>query len=265
MNIHSAARICLLVSLLVPVLHVLAVERDTAAGKQATPTTSAVESTTRETLPAQGNQTRPVYVPPRRGAPLTRVGGGTRGSDDPLPVVAVITPAHTGLAANPQPALYWYLSKATRTRFEFALVNDFEIEPIMEITSDGDMPAGFNRIDLAVHGVTLEPGIAYQWSVALVQDPVQRSADIVSSGRIEYVTPPAVLQARLENATPVEAVHILAGAGYWYDTFAGLSIRIAAEPGNTILLEARADLLEQVGLADLTGRGVAGSGSGKVE
>jgi len=257
MNIHLASQVCLFASLFVTVLHVLAEEKGTGAEKQTITTTPAVETSTREQQQPKGNLTRPVYVPPRRGAPLTRVGGGTRGSDDPMPVVAVITPEHTGLAANPQPVLYWYLSKATGTRFEFALVNDFEIEPIMEITSDGDMPAGFNRIDLAEHGVTLQPGIAYQWSVALVQDPVKRSADIVSSGRIEYVKPPVVLQAQLENANQAEAVRILAEAGYWYDAFARLSEKIATELGNPALLEARTALLEQVGLATLTGDGMA--------
>jgi len=256
MNIHSASQVCLFASLLVSVPHVLAEEKGITAEKQ-TIATPAVDTSTREKQSSAGNLTRPVYVPPRRGVPLTRVGGGTRGSDDLLPVVVVITPEHSGLAANPRPVLYWYLSKASGTHFEFALVNDLEIEPIMEITSDGDMPAGFNRIDLAERGITLQPGIAYQWSVALVQDPEQRSADIVSSGRIEYVRPPAALQAQLENANPAEAVRILAGAGYWYDAFAQLSERIAAEPGSTTLLDARAALLEQVGLANLTGDGMA--------
>ena len=127
------------------------------------------------------------------------------------------------------------------------------------------MPAGFNHIDLAERGITLEPGVEYKWSVVLVQDPGQRSVDIVSSGHIEYVKPPAALQAQLENATSVEAVRILAGAGYWYDTFAQLSARIAAEPGNSTLLEERAALLEQVGLADLTDSDADGLASGEVE
>jgi ABC-type branched-subunit amino acid transport system ATPase component len=73
------------------------------------------------------------------------------------------------------------------------------------------------------------------------------------------------MQAELENATPVEAVRILAGAGYWYDTFAQLSEMIAAEPGNSTLLEERAALLEQVGLADLTDSDADGLASGEVE
>ena len=251
MKIHSAAQISLLVSLLVAALYVLAVEKNTAAEKQTSTAIPAAETTNREKQPGNGNLERLVYVPPRRGTLLTRVGGSARNTDDPKPGVVVITPEHTGLTANPQPALYWYLSKAIGTRFEFALVNDLKVDPILHIISDGDMPAGFNHIDLAERGITLEPGVEYKWSVVLVQDPGQRSVDIVSSGHIEYVTPPAALQAELENATPVEAVRILAGAGYWYDTFAQLSGWIATDPGNSTLREERAALLKQVGLADL--------------
>jgi hypothetical protein len=251
MKMHSVAQVSLLVSLLVPVLCVLAVEKDAAVEIQNSATVPAVETATWEKQPVNANLKRLVYAPPRRGAPLTRVGGSARNTDDPKPGVVVIAPEHTGLTANPQPALYWYLSKSTGTRFEFALVNDLKVDPILHIISDGDMPAGFNHIDLAERGITLEPGVEYKWSVVLVQDPGQRSVDIVSSGHIEYVTPPAALQAELENAPPVEALRILAGAGYWYDTFAQLSEWIATDPGNSTLREERDALLKQVGLADL--------------
>jgi hypothetical protein len=265
MNMHSAMPFCLLTCLLVPVPLVLAAEIHTAEEKQNTKTTPAVEATSQEKQRTRGNPILPVYAPPRRGIPLTRVGASARGRHDSMPVVVVITPEHTGLTGTPQPDLYWYLSKATRTRFQFAIVNEVQVEPIMDISSNGDLPAGFNHIDLRAHDITLEPGIVYQWSVALVQDPVKRADDIISSGQIEYAEIPAALHAQLENATPDEAVRALAEAGYWYDTFARLSQMITAEPGNTTLQEERAALLEQVGLAGLTGNQAAGSDTRNAE
>ena len=52
-----------------------------AQGDQAKSTTSTIQS---------GG--KPVYKPPRRGAPGGRIGGGRRGPGDKTPVLPVITP-----------------------------------------------------------------------------------------------------------------------------------------------------------------------------
>jgi hypothetical protein len=267
MNTHSfTTRFCLLIVLMTVVLPVSAAENDPAdKGQHEKAVTDVDKAADRGKPEAKEDLTRPVYVPPRRGDPLIRVGGSTRGSDGSTPFVIVVTPEQTGITGSRQPELYWYLSKATRTRFRFVLVDDLEIEPIMEITSDSEQPAGFNHIDLAEHGITLEPGVVYQWSVALVQNPAKRSSDMVSTGQIEFIEMPTALQAKLAKATRQEAVHILARAGYWYDTFTRLSRMIAANPGDPILRNERAALLEQVGLAGLTSNHPGEPGSGTVE
>jgi len=190
----------------------------------------------------------PVYVPPKRGAPLARVGGGSRGVDDGLPYISVITPDHVGYTSLSQPVLYWYISEDMKTRFEFALINDDDIEPIVEVVSEQQMTAGLNSMNLADQGVTLQPGVAYQWSVALVSDANKRSSDIVSSGQIELIALTAEQRSALENASEDERVMVLAREGYWYDSFDGLSRLIASDPGNSELREQRAALLEQIGL-----------------
>jgi hypothetical protein len=190
----------------------------------------------------------PVYVPPRRGAPLVRVGAGSRGVEDGLPFIAVITPEHTGLSSMPQPLLYWYLSADMKTRFEFALVTNTAIDPIVELVFDQVMPAGWHSLDLAEHGVTLQPGVSYQWSVALVTDTDKRSADIVSSGRVEYLPLSHGQQQRIEQADATALPGIYAEEGYWYDSFAGLEALLAASPDDQRLQQQRAELLRQIGL-----------------
>ena len=190
----------------------------------------------------------PVYVPPKRGAPLARVGGGSRGIDDGLPYISVITPDHVGYTSLTQPVLYWYISEDMKTRFEFALINDDDIEPMVEVTSEQQMTAGLNSMNLADHGVSLEPGVAYQWSVALVSDANKRSSDIVSSGQIELLEMTGEQKVQLENASEHERVMLFAQQGYWYDSFASLSELIASDPGNSDLRAQRAALLEQIGL-----------------
>jgi hypothetical protein len=199
--------------------------------------------------------TMPVYVPPMRGAPVARVGGGTRGVGDDLPYVSVVTPEHTGYTSSAQPVLYWYLSEPVDTRFEFALINDNEIEPIMEIATERQMQEGLNYLDLAEHGVSLKPGIIYQWSVALVVQPEKRSSDIVSSGTIELVELNETQGAALAGADGLDTVIIHAREGYWYDAFTGLSRLIDASPDNVELIETRNALLRQVGLDEVADAG----------
>lgn len=58
----------------------------------------------------------PVYQPPLRGAPGGRVGGSSRGAGDELPSLYALAPDHTGLTAQEQPCLYWYLSQSDSLR-----------------------------------------------------------------------------------------------------------------------------------------------------
>jgi hypothetical protein len=197
----------------------------------------------------------PVYVPPMRGAPVARVGGGTRGVGDGLPYVSVVTPEQTGYTSSSQPVLYWYLSEAVDTRFEFALINDDEIEPILEIANERQMKKGLNFLDMAEHGVSLIPGVIYQWSVALVGQQEKRSSDIVSGGTIELVEMNKDQRAALAQADSADSVVIYAREGYWYDAFAGLSRLIDADPGNQELVAQRTDLLRQVGLDEVADAG----------
>ena len=194
-------------------------------------------------------ETTPVYRPPKRGAPLVRVDAGVRGAGGNQPYVAVITPEHTGYTSTPQPVLYWYVSGDMKTRFEFALVNNQAIEPIAEVVSEQAVAKGIHSINLAEQGVTLKPGVSYQWSVALVPDPGKRSSDIVSSGRVEYKPLTAAQIEALDKANPGEAVSLLARDGYWYDTFDRLSGLIGNNPGDSSLLGQRTALLEQIGMA----------------
>ncbi|MGD8311997.1 MAG: DUF928 domain-containing protein [Gammaproteobacteria bacterium] len=227
-----------------------AVKEEAAAAGKAQDAVPSVAVTPAAEKPGK-TDTMPVYVPPRRGAPLARVGGGTRGAGDNRPFVTVITPEHTGLTSTSRPLLFWYLSDDMQTRFEFALIDENGIDPIIEITSDEKMQAGLNSLDLSRHGVTLEPGTSYQWSVALVGEPERRSSDIVSSGMIEYVALNPDQQAELSRGGNEEALQFYAREGYWYDVFSTLSELIESDPDNAELRRQRRALLEQIGLDEV--------------
>ena len=196
----------------------------------------------------------PVYKPPLRGAPQARVGGGTRGAGPQSIVLQVLVPDHAGLTTQAQPALYWYTKKPAAAHFEIALIDEDAIDPLLELEIDKEAAAGIQRLDLKEHGISLQPGVAYKWSVALIRDASSRSADIVSSGVIKRVEPDAALEKRIDASSGTERVALYAGEGIWYDALDTLSTLIAQSPEDRNLADMRTALLDQVGL-ELPGEG----------
>jgi len=185
------------------------------------------------------------YRPPRRGAPATRVAGGSRGTDSSTPDLFVVAPEHTGLTQQAHPVLYWYTSRPITAHFEFALINDNNFETLIETRLDVAPRAGIHRIPLEELNVSLQSGVPYQWSVAVVTDEKQRSGDIFASGTIERINPSG---ASLGTVNEERAVSRYAQAGLWYDAFNAASRLITKHPGEKRFIEQRAGLLEQVGL-----------------
>ena len=188
-----------------------------------------------------------VYNPPLRGAPGARVGGGTRGTAGQAAKLDVLAPDHVGLTVQAQPVLYWYAHAPSPVRFRFALTDD-AIDPVLEFETESRQISGIQSLDLRDHEVSLQPGIAYHWSVALVTDAGNRSADIVSTGMIERIVPGEGLTSRIDSNTGTNLVSVFASEGIWYDALAMISDMIATAPGDDSLAVIRDSLLEQVGL-----------------
>ena len=188
------------------------------------------------------------FVPRDAGAPVTRVGGATRGfSRQALPTIDALVPERVGYTLVEQPSLYWFLSTDTDTRVDFTLIAQDATSPLVEITLDAPLTGGVHRINLADLGVTLEPGITYLWYVSLVPDPQRRSQDRVVGGALERLDSKE-LSARVAGATERNRAALLAQEGVWYDAVTVLSDRIAAGEGDPAARSERAELLGQVGL-----------------
>jgi hypothetical protein len=190
----------------------------------------------------------PAYKPPMRGAPGGRVGGGTRGTGREAFILSVLAPNHTGLTTSAQPVLYWYISSPSSLPVELTLVDPQKTEPLLELHVKPPITQGVHKVRLADHGVRLEPGVSYQWYVAVVPDSGRRSKDILAGGSIELVTPPDGLAASLARASKADQPSVYAGASLWYDAIAALGELIDEAPRDRALLERRSALLRQVGL-----------------
>jgi len=194
----------------------------------------------------------PVYTPPQRGAPQRRVGGSSRGAADALPSVMLLAPDHVGLTVSATPALYWYLSKPTSVRVEVTLIDDKGETPLVEYAITNANGPAVHRVDLTARKVLLKPDTEYQWSIAVVPNPNERSGDVMAGGALKLVAVPANIAARqTAGASKDELAGLYAAAGIWYDAIALYSELIEQRPGDKALRESRAALLEQVGLKDV--------------
>src|SRR3989442_812792 len=168
-----------------------------SAGDDARRTPSLVAQTA---APAPGAAT-PVYKPPTRGVPGGRMGGGTRGISGAA-VVSILVPDHVGLTVHEQPSLYWFLAQDVSSPLEITLIEPDRTPPLLEHRLAPPVRAGIYRLRLADHGVRLEPGVRYQWSVAVVTDPERRSRDLVAAGLVGRPDVPEALPPQVGRASP---------------------------------------------------------------
>lgn len=234
-SILCARRLALYTALATTVAALVTAEADDTASKsKEQPSTNAVAKVK--------------FVRPSTGAPSVRLTGGSRGIGDSTISVDVLAPDDVGLTTQEQPSLFWYQSKPAKAKFELTLLQENKVKPLVQVTAERSMTAGIQRVRLSEHGVKLAPGVEYQWVVALITDPDNRSSDLIASGVIKRVEASPELKKKIAGATPDAVPGIYAENGIWYDALSSLSDRIDADPGNKALQEARADLLRQAGL-----------------
>ena len=188
-----------------------------------------------------------VYKPPLRGAPVSRVGGGSRSSGAADFSLSVLAPEDTGLTTQAQPTLYWYVSGPSSAKIEVTVIAEVAEKPMLsqDITLTS---GGVQSFDLAKHGISLNPDTEYEWFVSAVPDPTQRSKDVTSGGTIKRVAPDPAILARAAAAGERQAPGVYAEAGLWYDAIDALSRLIESHPDDAELHAQRAALLDQVGL-----------------
>lgn len=192
----------------------------------------------------------PVYKPPMRGAPASRVGGGSRGVGDDTPHLSVLAPDHTGLTTREQPALYWFVSKPAAAKLEVTVINEQVVVPALEKELAAPAASGIQRLRLTDVNVKLQLGVEYRWHVSLVLDSKQRSNDIIASGTIQRVEPSPELRERLKTLDWRELARVYAEEGIWYDAIDVISQAIELDPSDRAARRQRALLLQQVGLTE---------------
>ena len=187
-----------------------------------------------------------IYKPPRVGMPKVTVACGTRGAGENRIELNALAPEHEGWTAQESPVLWWHGSGLRRVSLEMTLVVPGRADPILMAPV---APQGtWHRIDLARHGIKLNPGVSYEWAVAAVMDPNERSKDVVASGRIVHMQPPHNLATHWNQLPPRERILDQARHGFWYDALSLLTKELQSQPADPELLQWGMSLCEQAGL-----------------
>ncbi|MCP4694419.1 MAG: DUF928 domain-containing protein [Desulfobacterales bacterium] len=190
-----------------------------------------------------------IYIPPLRGAPGGRVGGGTRGvGEEAIRLMALAPEDHTGLTVEKQPPLYWFISKRTALPIEFTLTEKRGIKPLVEKRIPAPETPGVQRIQLSEHGAALQENVLYEWFISIIPDQKRRSKDMIAGGEIQRIPRPPTLSEKLDSSGAQNAPVVFAAAGLWYDAMAAVSTLVDASPDDASPLEQRALLLKQVNL-----------------
>ncbi|MBD2017245.1 DUF928 domain-containing protein [Microcoleus sp. FACHB-53] len=212
-------------------------------------------------LPSQWN-----FTPPRRGIPVNRQGGATRGNPCIQPpeatVTALVPDSGVGATAAPYPTVFWYMPKSSASEVEL-LVRDTKEQDIYSVkytlakSSDGwvvgspgimsfSLPASANFSPLQ-----MDQG--YHWMLRVICPPdpsglSDSSNDILADGGIVRVRPDPTLAQRIQQATPKDRVALYANAGLWYETVASLVELRRDRPNDNELAQAWNKLLNSVKL-----------------
>jgi hypothetical protein len=198
------------------------------------------------------------YKPAVTGAPVRRVGAGSRGVGmcknsgiDEKFSLQVLAPQDIGQTLSKQPTLYWSTSKPVSGKFIFTVAEesrDFP-EPVLDKEVTLSLNSGVQTLSLATYGVTLKENVNYKWSVSIQCDTTNPSANIIASGLIKLTTPTAELGKSFKQADVEQLPYLYAEKGYWYDALISLANLIEkGGPKDQKWREERANLLKQGGL-----------------
>ncbi len=193
----------------------------------------------------------PVYKPPDRGAPLARVGGGTRSPEGKPTTLELLVPRQIGLTISGQPTLFWYVSKPIAHVTVIRVTSDDQIEPVDEIVLNPPIDAGIHSYRLVEPGIVLKAGRRYQWGVEVLSSSERPSQNSYAGSWIMRTEPSDDLRTKLVVSNAVDRASALAEDGIWYDALAELSRRVGHGRYENGLRDHRAALLEQVGLTEV--------------
>lgn len=226
-------------------------------------------------LVSQATSSRIRFVPPVTKNPRQSQGAGSRGcAEETLGqnLVTLLIPSqdYIGQTISSHPTFSWYLSQPVEVPIQFTLVEDKRGgggKTIWEKKIDSPQQ-GMIHVEIPKDRPELVPGKTYRWTVTLVCNSVQPSANRYLISYIERVPITAALEQKLSatglnrNSLPKtipsgsgleirDRASLYAELGLWYDAVAALTTALKQHPKDSLVQEDLLSLFNQVGLGDV--------------
>jgi hypothetical protein len=195
------------------------------------------------------------YVPPDRGLPGRREGGGTRSGSCATgqPTLTALTPdKNFGQTVSPYPTWFWYVPETSAQAAEFVLLDSNNVEVYKAIFQIANQ-SGIISLSLPEHS-NLSPltvGQDYHWYFSLICDRRDRSGDIYTEGWIQRIQPDSALTQQLASAVEGDRSELYATNGIWYDAVSNLADLRRLQSNNSTYRDNWNTLLRSVGLENL--------------
>ncbi|MEG4066048.1 DUF928 domain-containing protein [Microcoleus sp. Pol11C2] len=162
---------------------------------------------------------------------------------------ALIPENKIGRTVSEYPVFFFYLPQTEAQEAEFVL-KDENGKPIYQTTLKTNNSSGVIGVSLpADKNVSpLQVGKNYRWSVALICDAQDRSADMLEEGIVRRVELSADIRSQLEKADARQKTFIYAQNGIWQEALSNLAAARGANPNDAELTADWESLLDSVKL-----------------
>ncbi len=200
--------------------------------------------------------------PPGEGMPSRTAGGGSRGqcpsvAEGTTPPLMALVPAFStqketaikGLTVAATPTFFFYVPQIPATEAAFSL-KDENNNDIYQTRLAISNQAGIVSIQLPKDTPPLKIGQTYRWSFGVIcnAENNQEPKVVFVTGEVKRTEPDAMLQAKLQQAEPLEQAKIYAENGIWFESLTTLAQLRQTQPMDGTLTEQWKQLLESVGL-----------------
>lgn len=197
------------------------------------------------------------YIPPNRGLPGRREGGGTRGNcldqQQQLRTLVALNPTtNFSVTVSELPTLYWFVPQSTAKSAEFVLSNA-QGEELYTLTFPITGQAGIISVKLPAiaNSTALEIGKDYQWSFTVVCDTQDLSGNPSTSGWIQRREVTPELTQQLAGVAEGDRFSVYRNAGIWQEALTNLAEQRRKQPNDPSIQSRWRDLLQSVGLEGL--------------
>ncbi|MDQ2099432.1 MAG: DUF928 domain-containing protein [Tychonema bourrellyi B0820] len=163
-----------------------------------------------------------------------------------------------GRTVSEYPVFFFYLPQTDAKQAEFIL-EDENRQQIYQTTLNINNSSGVIRVSIPTNKNVspLQIDKNYTWSIALICDDIDRSADVLEKGIVRRVELSADIRSQLQKADPRLKAVIYAQTGIWQDALSTLVAARLANPNDADLAADWKILLDSVNLGEIVAEPIA--------